>query len=105
MSELKIFGIDSPIAPVCDLFFEWANDVIGDRSYGSKPEKVIALAKSAIIGIEQAGGIPFIKHIPGHGRTRVDSHYDLPVVDAPLTELEILILEYLKNLQARKYKL
>ena len=102
MSELKIFGIDSPIAPVCDLFFEWANDVIGDRSYGSKPEKVIALAKSAIIGIEQAGGIPFIKHIPGHGRARVDSHYDLPVVDAPLTELENTDFRVFKELASEK---
>lgn len=102
MSELKSLGIDSPCAPVCDLYFEWANDVIGDRSYGATAEKVIALAKSAIIGIEHAGGVPFIKHIPGHGRARVDSHYDLPIVDAPLTELEDTDFRVFKELAREK---
>ncbi len=101
-SELKNFGIDSPCAPVCDLYFEWASDVIGDRSYGATPEKVIALAKSAILGIEHAGGIPFIKHIPGHGRAKVDSHYDLPVVDATLTELEDTDFRVFKELANEK---
>lgn len=102
MSELKSLGIDSPCAPVCDLYFEWASDVIGDRSYGATPEKVITLAKSAIIGIEHAGGIPFIKHIPGHGRARVDSHYDLPVVDTPLAELEDTDFRVFKELAKEK---
>ncbi len=102
MSELKSFGIDSPCAPVCDLYFEWASDVIGDRSYGATPGKVITLAKSAIMGIEHAGGIPFIKHIPGHGRARVDSHYDLPIVDTPINELEDTDFRVFKELASEK---
>ena len=88
MSELKEFGIDSPCAPVCDLSFAGASDVIGDRSFGNTPEKVVDLCKSAISGIQHSGGLPFIKHIPGHGRAFVDSHFDLPVVDTSLEELE-----------------
>jgi beta-N-acetylhexosaminidase len=88
MAELKEFGIDSPCAPVCDIRLEGASDVIGDRSFGENPDQVIDLCKSAIAGILHSGGIPFIKHIPGHGRATVDSHFDLPVVDAPLSVLE-----------------
>jgi beta-N-acetylhexosaminidase len=87
-AELKEFGIDSPCAPVCDLRLEGASDVIGDRSFGKDPEQVIDLCKSAIAGILHSGGIPFIKHIPGHGRATVDSHFDLPIIDTPLSILE-----------------
>ena len=88
MSELKRFGIDSPCAPVCDIKFDRASDVIGDRSFGSSPEQVIDLCRAAIAGITRCGGIPFIKHIPGHGRATVDSHYELPIVEEPLETLE-----------------
>lgn len=88
MSELKSFGIDSPCAPVCDIRHPGADDIIGDRSFGDNADKVIDLCKSAIAGIEHSGGLPFIKHIPGHGRAMVDSHFDLPIVSASLQELE-----------------
>ncbi len=88
MSELKSLGIDSPCAPVCDIAYPETSDVIGDRSFGANADKVVGLCKSAIHGILEAGGMPFLKHIPGHGRATVDSHYELPIVDAPLEELE-----------------
>lgn len=88
MSDLKSLGIDSPCAPVCDIAYPETSDVIGDRAFGNTPEQVIDLCHSAISGIKQAGGIPFIKHVPGHGRATVDSHYELPIVDASLEELE-----------------
>ena len=88
MSELKELGIDSPCAPVCDLRFTEASDVIGDRSFGETPEQVIDLCRTAITGITHAGGIPFLKHIPGHGRAKVDSHFELPIVDDSLEVLE-----------------
>jgi beta-N-acetylhexosaminidase len=88
MSDLKSLAIDSPCAPVCDIAYPETSDVIGDRAFGDNPEQVIDLCRSAILGIKQAGGIPFIKHVPGHGRATVDSHYELPVVDASLEELE-----------------
>lgn len=102
MSELKEFGIDSPCAPVCDLSFEGANDVIGDRSFGNTPEKVIDLCKSVIAGIQHCGGLPFIKHIPGHGRAFVDSHFDLPIVNTPLQELEASDFKVFKELSLEK---
>jgi len=102
MSELKELGIDSPCAPVCDLSFEGASDVIGDRSFGRTPEKVIDLCKSVIAGIQRCDGLPFIKHIPGHGRSIVDSHFDLPIITATLEELEATDFKVFKELALEK---
>lgn len=88
MSELKELGIDSPCAPVCDLKFAGASDVIGDRSFGENPKQVIDLCKTAITAITHAGGIPFIKHIPGHGRAKFDSHFELSIVKDSIEVLE-----------------
>lgn len=88
MAELKSLGIDVTCAPVCDLRFPGASDVIGDRSFGTNIEKVIDLAKAALKGIHRAGGEGVIKHIPGHGRALTDSHHELPFVDDSLEELE-----------------
>ena len=88
ISELIDLGIDVTCAPVCDLRFPGASDVIGDRAFGSSVEKVIALSQAALDGIHRAGGEGVIKHIPGHGRALKDSHHELPFVDASLEELE-----------------
>ena len=98
MTELKGLGVDVTCAPVCDVRFKGASDVIGDRALGSSVQKVVALSKAALDGIHRAGGegvikhIPggegVIKHIPGHGRALKDSHHELPYVDASLEELE-----------------
>jgi beta-N-acetylhexosaminidase len=88
MSELKDWGIDVTCAPVADLRIKGAHDIIGDRSFGYDPDKVVALCKAALQGIHRAGGEGVIKHIPGHGRAFADSHAELPKVDASLEELE-----------------
>jgi beta-glucosidase-like glycosyl hydrolase len=98
MQDLKDFGIDSPCAPVLDLRYSFTDNVIGDRSFGSDLDKVEALAKAAIEGIKKKGGIPVIKHIPGHGRATTDSHHDLPVVTASLEELNKSDFEIFKRL-------
>ena len=88
IKELKLLGIDSPCAPVCDLLFAGANNVIGDRSFGKNPAQVIDLCLKTIEAIIDEGGIAFLKHIPGHGRALVDSHHELPRVTTSLEELE-----------------
>lgn len=87
MKDLKQYRIDSPCAPVADLQYSWADQVIGTRSFGKEVQKVVDLSKAAIEAIQQQGGIAIIKHIPGHGRANCDSHYHLPVIDTPLEEL------------------
>jgi beta-N-acetylhexosaminidase len=86
--ELAALGIDVDCAPVCDVPVPGSHDVIGDRAYGSDPGRVATLARAAALGFIDAGVLPVIKHLPGHGRTRVDSHLALPVVDASRAELE-----------------
>jgi beta-N-acetylhexosaminidase len=86
--ELADLGIDVDCAPVLDVLVAGAHDVIGDRAYGATPDRVADLAAQVMEGLLDEGVIPVIKHIPGHGRAMVDSHHDLPVVEAKLAELE-----------------
>jgi beta-N-acetylhexosaminidase len=87
-AELAELGIDVDCAPVLDVPIPGAHDVIGDRAYGLTAQAVIDLAGEVMDGLLDEGVLPVVKHIPGHGRAMVDSHLDLPVVDAPLAELE-----------------
>ena len=86
--ELAALGIDTVCAPVLDLRFAGAHDVIGNRAFSSDPDTVAILAKAACEGFAAAGVMPIVKHIPGHGRALVDSHRSLPIVEAGLGELE-----------------
>jgi beta-N-acetylhexosaminidase len=86
--ELVALGINTSCAPVLDLPVPGAHTVIGDRAYGSTPERVIALGRAVAQGLLAGGVLPVIKHIPGHGRATKDSHQELPTVLAPRAELE-----------------
>jgi beta-N-acetylhexosaminidase len=85
--ELMDLGIDVDCAPVMDVPIPGAHDVIGDRAFSHDPAVVSALAPSVCEGLRAAGVVPVIKHIPGHGRAKADSHKELPVVDADLATL------------------
>jgi beta-N-acetylhexosaminidase len=73
--------------PVLDIPVAEADPVIGDRAYGTEQGRVTRLARAVCEGLLEGGVLPVIKHIPGHGRARVDSHYACPVVDTPANEL------------------
>jgi beta-N-acetylhexosaminidase len=85
---LRSVGINVNALPLLDVRQEGASDIIGDRSFGSEPMQVAALGRAALDGLAFAGVVGIIKHIPGHGRALVDSHHELPVVDATADELE-----------------
>jgi beta-N-acetylhexosaminidase len=87
-AELTELGIDVDCAPVLDLPVPGAHDVIGDRALGTAPAAASALGRAVCDGLLDGGVLPVIKHIPGHGRAQADSHLELPVVAAPLAELE-----------------
>ncbi len=86
-ADLVDLGINVDCLPVADLRLPGAHDIIGDRAYGKDPEQVAALARVAAEALMQSGVLPVLKHIPGHGRARADSHEELPVVDTPFEEL------------------
>lgn len=73
-------GFDVVAAPVLDRRMAGASDVVGDRSFGSDPRAVARLGRAQADGLGAAGLIPVMKHLPGHGAARVDSHLSLPVV-------------------------
>lgn len=86
--ELYDCGITVDCTPVLDVPHKGAHDIIGDRALSTDPEVVIALGRAVMEGCLAGGVLPVIKHVPGHGRARADSHLALPRIDAPATELE-----------------
>jgi beta-N-acetylhexosaminidase len=85
--ELADLGITVDCAPVLDLQIPGAHSVVGDRGFGADPELVARLGRAVCDGLLSTGITPVIKHLPGHGRALVDSHLELPRVDAGLDEL------------------
>ena len=86
--DLAEVGITVDYHPVLDIPAKGAHDVIGDRALGRDPMQVAALGRATLDGLARGGVIGCIKHMPGHGRATVDSHKDLPVVEASEAELE-----------------
>jgi len=78
--DLHNLGINVDCLPVADVPRHDSDNIIGDRSYASDAETVSHLARAAATALLEGGVLPVIKHIPGHGRARVDSHLELPVV-------------------------
>jgi beta-N-acetylhexosaminidase len=87
-ADLADLGISVDCLPIADVPVAGADDVIGDRAYGTEPDKVSLVARAVTDGLEQGGILPVLKHIPGHGRATADSHHRLPTVDTPKIELE-----------------
>ncbi len=85
--DLSALGIDVNCLPLLDVPVPGSHDVIGDRAFGGDPEIVAALGQAVVQGLQAGGVLPVIKHIPGHGRAKSDSHMELPTVDASLEEL------------------
>lgn len=87
-ADLVDLGITVDCLPLADVPVEGADAVIGNRAYGTTPDKVAAIARAVTTGLEQGGILPVLKHIPGHGRATADTHFKLPVVDTAAAELE-----------------
>jgi beta-N-acetylhexosaminidase len=82
-------GIDINLFPCVDVNTEPLNPVIGTRSFGSMPEEVSQFSTAAI-GSSRAHTACIVKHFPGHGMTRVDSHLDRPTVELPRERLDYI---------------
>src|SRR5271167_3093781 len=87
-ADLDELGISVDCLPLADVPVPGADAVIGDRAYGTGPEKVAAVARAVTEGLAQGGILPVLKHIPGHGRATADSHLRLPIVAADRATLE-----------------
>lgn len=87
-ADLADLGITVDCLPLADVPVPGADAVIGNRAYGTSPDKVAAIARAVTEGLEQGGVLPVLKHIPGHGRATADTHFKLPTVDTGRDELE-----------------
>jgi beta-N-acetylhexosaminidase len=87
-ADLRALGINCDCVPVLDLPVPGAHGVIGDRAYAQSPEPVVAMGRAVAEGLIGGGVVPVIKHVPGHGRAKCDSHFQLPVVKESLEELQ-----------------
>ncbi len=76
--ELQQHGIDLSYAPVLDLDFG-LSEVIGDRSFGSLTQEVVALASAVMRGLHRIGSPAIGKHFPGHGGVIADSHHEIAI--------------------------
>lgn len=85
-AELRVFDIDISFAPVLDVD-DCKSDVIGDRSFANNPDVVAELAEYYIEGLQQAGMAATLKHFPGHGSIKTDSHLAAACDDRSLDEL------------------
>ncbi|MFZ3235373.1 MAG: beta-N-acetylhexosaminidase [Stellaceae bacterium] len=98
--DLARLGITVDCLPVLDLPVAGADRVIGDRAYGGDAGRVARLAGAVCDGLLEGGVLPVLKHIPGHGRARVDSHYACPVVETGHDELSRLDFAPFRSLAA-----
>ncbi len=96
-AEAGASGFDVVAAPVLDRIVPGADAVIGDRAFGADPRGVARLGRAFAEGVLAAGVQPIIKHLPGHGRARADSHLSLPIVDGPAEEAEADLLPFALN--------
>jgi len=81
-------GITVDCLPLLDVARDGTTEAIASRAYGHEPKRVAAMGRATLEGLAAAGVVGVVKHMPGHGRAIVDSHYDLPTVTASDAQLE-----------------
>ncbi len=86
-SGVRGLGFTVDLAPVADVTTGSADPTIGSRSPGSDPQLVARQVNAAVAGLLDAGVVPVVKHFPGHGSVRADSHVRLPVQRRSRAEL------------------
>ena len=84
---LKSIGANINTSPVLDLKVKGASNIIGDRSFSKDPKIVSKIGDYCIDYFHENGIGTVIKHIPGHGLAKVDSHFFTPVVNKKINYL------------------
>ena len=87
-ATVRALGVDVNTLPLLDLIVDGASEIIGDRAFSSDPDIVARLGEAVCLGMLREGVRPVMKHLPGHGRAPVDSHHELPIVDADVGTLD-----------------
>ena len=85
--DLSGVGINVNCAPSGDIAEADTHPFLQNRCYGTAVPAIVAAGRAMVAGMAAGGVLPVMKHLPGHGRARIDTHFELPRVDAPLAEL------------------
>lgn len=91
-NQLHAFGFNMNFAPVLDVNSNPNNPVIGNRSFGDDPQTVSDFGIQMMRAMQDSSIISAVKHFPGHGDTKEDSHESLPVINKTMEELSTLEL-------------
>lgn len=86
-SEIKELGFNVDFAPVADVKTSELNEEIGDRSFGSDPDKVSEHVSAFIQGLDKVGISGAVKHFPGQGSSEGDTHVGSVDIDSSITRL------------------
>ena len=81
---LSSLGININTVPVLDLRYKGSSNIIGDRAYSSDPKIVSEIGDLCIKFFKKNAIGTVIKHIPGHGLAKTDSHYFTPTINQSL---------------------
>ena len=84
---LNLLGINLNSVPVMDVYRKKSNKVIGNRSFSSNTRIVTTVGNLFIDQFHKNRIATIVKHIPGHGLSKFDSHFRLPSINASLKEL------------------
>tara|TARA_B100001996_G_scaffold359371_1_gene324566 strand:+ start:89 stop:1039 length:951 start_codon:yes stop_codon:yes gene_type:complete len=84
---LRLLGININTVPVLDLRRNNGHNIIGDRSYSTKINVISKISDICINKFHNNRIGTVIKHIPGHGLSKVDSHINLPIINKNLSYL------------------
>ena len=86
---LSEVGITVDCLPLLDVAQPDTTEAIATRALGHEPMRVAALGRAILDGLAAGGVVGVVKHMPGHGRAQLDTHYALPTVTASEAELEV----------------
>jgi beta-N-acetylhexosaminidase len=89
---LREAGINWDLAPVVDVAVNPSNPAVvtNGRTYSADPERVTAHARAFVLGMHEAGVLTALKHFPGHGSSRNDSHLGFTeVTDTAILPVEL----------------
>ena len=82
-------GITVDCLPLLDVAQPDTTEAISSRALGREPMRVAAMGRAILDGLQRGGVVGVVKHMPGHGRALVDTHYHLPTVTASDADLAI----------------
>lgn len=86
--RLLSYGFNVDFAPCVDVLSEPTNSGIGDRAFATTAEPVAKRAGAFLAGLRDANVMGCLKHFPGQGDAKVDTHVGKAVVNVPLAKLK-----------------